>query len=558
MTSGLGDQLVSSGLVTAEQIRRMVDAASEGQLVRRLVRAGADPNAIANHFVERGYGPVVAYEVLRQPSAAAVNSVSRALLERVVALPVQRTGQELVVAMVVPSDLAAIEALSLDSDMAVRPALARLPELEAAMRRTLGRRPTGAVREESSDIAAVKLVRVRKVGEGGSADRPAPPRSSAAGSSASTARQGPPGGQALAKPPGGGRDTLTPRGSYAASTQGEERRRARSKVGAWPKGAAERSEPGPAPDVLPLVRPKTFRPPGASLEGAGLTGAGRQVAGLTGAGRQSAGPGSGGASRWSAPPRPRLKPEEAQASAGAAQAAGSAFEESDEYEEYLVTQVDDLDLELELDIDWEEPVDEAAAAAPEPANEAPAEDKKPKRARRPNKISVTALAELDELTSTPPPVRAILSTLRATADRRQAVQTAVEGLLTVAARGAFLARRGAALSGVYGSGDGWTVQVQSMVLPTATPSRFASVLQDGKGLSGAHGSEETDGIFQMAAGGGQGPLAIYPVRIGSKTAGLLVADELRFEARGEERVAELAGGLGSALRRIILRSKRRS
>ncbi|HZH04528.1 MAG TPA: hypothetical protein VEY30_12150 [Myxococcaceae bacterium] len=132
----LGDILLKAQLLSPRQLRVSWSAAEENQLpwVKEIVRSGAcaeGPIAQALHESTR---------LARAPAEAPANPelltrVPRTVAERygVYPLALREGGRELLVAMVDPTDPAALEALATASRALVRPMVALLSQWERAM-----------------------------------------------------------------------------------------------------------------------------------------------------------------------------------------------------------------------------------------------------------------------------------------------------------------------------------------------------------------------------------------------------------------------------------------
>lgn len=151
----------------------------------------------------------------------------------------------------------------------------------------------------------------------------------------------------------------------------------------------------------------------------------------------------------------------------------------------------------------------------------------------------------------------ILSGLRATTDRDEAVRLACEGALPACRCVVFLALKKDVLQGREARGGGVSREaVRNLWIPTTSASIFRDAVTRGIAHAGPYGTTSADGIYRAAIGSRGGDVVVQPILVSGKPVGVLCADDVRFGPRGEKRVELVARALGEALERIIVSGKK--
>lgn len=137
MVGGLLGELLEAALVTQAQLRA---AGIEGEdppsadWLERLVAEGLDECALAGFFVSRGFGPLLGPEELGQADAALLKSLSAQTAHACCAVPVRESPAGVVVAMANPRNEEAVRVIEDLLCDAVVPIVAKLSDLQSALR----------------------------------------------------------------------------------------------------------------------------------------------------------------------------------------------------------------------------------------------------------------------------------------------------------------------------------------------------------------------------------------------------------------------------------------
>jgi hypothetical protein len=156
----------------------------------------------------------------------------------------------------------------------------------------------------------------------------------------------------------------------------------------------------------------------------------------------------------------------------------------------------------------------------------------------------------------PPAVEGLLESITEAPDRDAIVDRACEAALTVSERAVFLALRKDTLRGFRGKGPGASSQgLENLSLSTTHTSVFQQVVSTGEAHDGPHGNSPADSVFRAAIGAKSQRLVVHPVRVGERLAGLLCADAVTHGAAGAAHIGVIAGAMGDALHRLLVRSR---
>jgi hypothetical protein len=164
--------------------------------------------------------------------------------------------------------------------------------------------------------------------------------------------------------------------------------------------------------------------------------------------------------------------------------------------------------------------------------------------------------------SAPPPpgdttpkknISEILGEIKASDNRDDIVDLALDFLLLFARRVAFLVIRKGEIRGFTIKGEGTNAAaIKSYWVPFSAKSTFRQVAIDGQIHLGPLGRSSSDGVFTAAMGGRPPRVLVVPVDINNRTVGLLYADKLRIEMPPWNLLERLADVVSTNLTRLIL------
>lgn len=156
-----------------------------------------------------------------------------------------------------------------------------------------------------------------------------------------------------------------------------------------------------------------------------------------------------------------------------------------------------------------------------------------------------------------PEIGTFLAAMRATDDRDRALALACEGALSVCRTAVFFAVRKHTLRGHVARGVGLDDDGARLVeLPVDGPTVLGRVLSQGRSHFGAYGTGAIDQMLRASLGSRGGWVSAHPVEIEGKIVGVLLGDDVRHGALGDERVGVLAHAAGQAMRRIVAKTRR--
>jgi hypothetical protein len=150
-----------------------------------------------------------------------------------------------------------------------------------------------------------------------------------------------------------------------------------------------------------------------------------------------------------------------------------------------------------------------------------------------------------------------LAAVRAAATRDEAVRLACDAALPACRCAVFLALKRNVLQGRDVVGGGVSPEaIYNVWIPVTSASIFRDAITQGTPHFGPYGSTAADGIYKAAIGTVGGDALIQPVHVAGKPVAVLCADDLRFGARGRQRLESLALALGDAFERLIVSHKK--
>ena len=138
MPGQLVDQLVEAGLVTEAQARAShagYPLVSSARVIQTLVAQGLDERVLAGFFVAKGFGPMLQAPELSRADPQLVRLVSPTDAHDLCAMPLRPSAAGAVVAMADPTDVRAIETLSVALGGRILPTVAKLSDLLEAIGR---------------------------------------------------------------------------------------------------------------------------------------------------------------------------------------------------------------------------------------------------------------------------------------------------------------------------------------------------------------------------------------------------------------------------------------
>ncbi len=139
MAGSLVAELLEAGLLTQAQLRAAGIGSEEppvpsARLLERLVDEGLDECALAGFFVSRGFGPVLGPEELGQADSSLLEALSAQTAQACCAVPVRESPAGVVVAMANPANEEAVRTIEDLLCDAVLPIVAKLSDLQSALR----------------------------------------------------------------------------------------------------------------------------------------------------------------------------------------------------------------------------------------------------------------------------------------------------------------------------------------------------------------------------------------------------------------------------------------
>jgi len=137
-------------------------------------------------------------------------------------------------------------------------------------------------------------------------------------------------------------------------------------------------------------------------------------------------------------------------------------------------------------------------------------------------------------------------------DRDELVRWTCEAAGELGRSVVFLALRKGVLKGWDGRGQGISRDaVRNLWIPASSESVFQRAIGTSAPVVGTYGAGIADGLFRAAVGSRGGDVAVWPVAVDGKIAGLLCVDDLRPEATARDRLDAIAAAASAGLRRLV-------